>query len=143
MICDIRIFHICPESNCRRKILPHALIFPYTLFTFVYKRLQTIFFNLIFSVKSQRFLHLKLNRKSVRIPTRFSRNLISLHRTISWNHILNYTGKHMSNMRLAVCSRRTVIKSIHIIAFTVGHTLLKNMVLFPELFRRFFSVNKI
>ena len=143
MVCYIRIIHICPETNGRRKIFPHTFIFPDTFLTFVNKWNQTIFFNLFFSIQSQQFLYFQLYRKSMCIPSCFSRNHIAFHGTITGNHVFDYTSQYMTNVWFTICCRRTIIKCICLSLFTLFHTFFKNMVFFPELFCVFFSLHEI
>ncbi len=56
------MIHISPETNCIGKIFPHAFIFPYGFFTFLNKRLDTVFFDLLFSVQSKHLFNFQLNR---------------------------------------------------------------------------------
>ena len=53
MVSYIRIIHICPETNGTGEIFPHTFVFPYGFFTFADERIQTIFFNLFFSVQTK------------------------------------------------------------------------------------------
>ena len=77
------------------------------------------------------------------IPSCLTRNHITLHCTVSRNHILDNSCKHMANMRFAVCCRRSVIEGVSRAFFTVFHTFFKNMVFFPELFYFFLSFYEI
>ena len=143
MIRYIWIIHISPETNGTGEILPHTLVFPYTFLTFVNKWLQTILLDLILAVQTKRFLDLKLNRQTVRIPAGLSRNLVALHCAVSRNHILDNTGQYVTDVRLAICSRRTVVECVNVIAVTLFHALFEDVILFPELFCCLLSVNKI
>ena len=69
------MLHICPESNRAGEILPHSFVFPYALFTFVDKRLQSVSFNLIFSVQTKQLFYFQLYRQTMGIPSCFTRNL--------------------------------------------------------------------
>ena len=44
------------------------------------------------------------------IPSSLTRNHITLHCSVSWNHILNNSCKYMSNMWLTISSWRSVIE---------------------------------
>ncbi len=68
-------FHISPETNGIGEIFPHSLVFPDTLFTLLDEWLQTIFFDLLFSVQTEFLLNFQLYRQSVGIPACFSRNM--------------------------------------------------------------------
>ena len=143
VISNIRIIHISPETYSIREILPHTFVFPHTLFTLFDKWLNTIFLNLILSVKAKSLLNLQLDRQSVSIPSGLSRNFIPLHGTVTRNHILDNTCQNMADMRFTIRSRRSIIKHILWTALTVLHTLLKNMIVFPEFLRFLLPVNKI
>ena len=143
IISYIWVFHICPETYGRGKIFPHSFILPDTFLTFVDKWFQTILLNLILSIQSQKLLNFQLNRQSMGIPSCLTRYHVTLHGTVSWNHIFNNTGKNVSDMRFSVRSRRSVIESIGFSFFPVLHTLFKNVIFFPEFFGFLFPVNKL
>ena len=143
MIGYVRIFHVRPEADGGREILPHAFVFPYAFLTFVDERLQTIFFDLIFTVQPQSFFYLQLYRQAMGIPSCFSRHLITFHGAVSGDHIFDNTGQYMADMRLSVGCRRAVVKHIDIVAVPFLHTFFKNVIFFPEFFNFFFSVHKV
>ena len=140
---NIGIVHISPETNGTGEILPHSLIFPYRFLTFLDERLQTVSFDLILAVQAQQFFHFDLDRQSVGIPAGLTRYHISLHGTITRDHILDHTGQHMANVRLAVCRRRSVIEHIGRAALPLLDTLPEDIFVFPEFFDLFFTRNKI
>ena len=143
MVSYIWVIHISPETNGTGKVLPHTFVFPYTFLTFVDKWYQTIFFDLFLSVQSQHLLYFQFYRKSMGIPSGFTRYHFSFHSMITRDHIFDNTGQHVTNMWLAVCCWRSVIECVSRTFFTVFHTLFKNVVLFPELLHIFFSLNEI
>ena len=136
------MLHICPESDCSREILPHSFIFPDTFLTFVNKRLQSVFFDLILSVQSQKFLYFQLYRQTVGIPSGLSRNHLPFHGLVSRDHIFDNTGKNMTNMRLSISGRRAVVKGVCLPFLSVFHALFKNLVLFPEFLYFLFPVTE-
>ena len=143
VIGDIRMFHIRPETDGIRELLPHTLVFPYGFLTLADKRIDTIILNLILSVDAECLLHFQFHGKSVGIPAGLSRNLISLHGTVTRNHILDDTGQDMADMRLAVCCRRSVIKSVGRSLFPAVDGFLKNIFFFPEINYLFLTIHKI
>ena len=98
------------------------------------KRLQTVFLNLFFPVQSKKLLNFQLNRESMSIPSCLTRYLVSLHRAVSWNHILDNSCQHMTDVRFSICCRRTIIKCIRLSFFAMFHTLFENIIFFPKLF---------
>ena len=143
VICYIGVLHISPEADRAGEILPHSLVFPYTFLTFVDKRLQAILLDLIFSVQSEGLLYLKLDRQAVGIPSCLSRNHVSLHRAVTRDHVLDDTCEHVSDVRFAICSRRTVVEDVVRASLTLFDTLLKDVVLIPELLDFLFPADKI
>ena len=107
------------------------------------KWLKSVLFNLLLAVKTEHLLYFKLNRQSVCIPSCLSWNHISLHCSVSWNHILDNTCKYVSDMRLTVSCRRSVIECICLSFFAVINTLLENVIVSPELLCLLFSLDKI
>ena len=107
------------------------------------KRLQTVLLDLFLSVKAEHLFNLKLYRKSVCIPSCLSRYHISLHGTVTRDHILDYAGKHMADMGLSVCCRRAVIEYIGLSFSSALNTLFKDLLILPEFLYFFFSADKI
>ena len=143
MIGNIRIFHVCPETDGAGEILPHSFVFPDTFLTLLDKRLKTVCFNLVLAVQSQFLFHFNFYRQSMGIPACFSRYHVALHGAVSRNHILNNTGQHMTDMGLAVCGGRAVIKGVGRAFLAAVHALFKNVVFIPEIFDLFFSVHEV
>ena len=143
MVGNIRVIHISPETNGAGEILPHSFVFPDTLFTFLDERLNTVLLDLLFSVESKKLLNLKLYRKSVGIPTGLTRNHIPLHGAVSRDHILDNTGKYVSDMRFSVCGRRSVIEYVRGSFSAAVDTLFKDLFIFPEFLNLFFPVHKV
>ncbi len=77
------------------------------------------------------------------IPACLTRYHIPLHSTVSRDHIFNDTGQDMSDMRLAVCGWRAIIKCISRTAFSCFHALLENVIFTPEFFCFFFTFYEI
>ena len=139
----IWVIHISPETNGAGEILPHSFVFPYTFFTLIDKWLQPIFLNLVFAIQSEKLLHFQLNRKSMCIPARFTRHFVAFHCAVSRDHIFDHTCQYMSDMRLSIGCRRSVIKSIFRTSLAVFHTFFEDIMFFPELFYLLFSFHKI
>ena len=77
------------------------------------------------------------------IPTGLTGYIIALHGAVTGNHVLDNTGFQMSDMRLAVCSRRSVIECIGRTLLALFHTLFKNIIVTPELFNVLFAFHEI
>ena len=137
------MIHVGPEAYGAGEILPHSLVLPDTFLTLLDKRLQTVLLDLILSVQAQLLFHFQLDRKSVGIPAGLSWNHISLHGSVSGDHILKYTGLNMADMRFSVGSWRSVIKHIRLASFTHLDALFKNVFICPELFYFFFPFYKL
>ena len=139
----IRVLHVSPKADRTGEILPHPLIFPHTLFTFIDERLQTILFNLVLSVQPQRFFNFQFHRKSVGIPSGFPRDHIPLHRAVTRDHVLDDTGQYMPDMRFPICCRRSVVENVVRTSFSFFDAFLKDMIFIPEFFNFFFSGDEI
>ena len=143
MISYIWVIHICPETNSRGKIFPHSFVFPYAFFTLLDKWLHTVFFDLFFAVQTKFLFYFQFYRKSVSIPSCFTRYHITFHCTVSRDHIFDNTSQYVSDMWFAVGCRRSIIKHIGRIIFAVFHAFFKDFVFFPEFFYLFFTIYKI
>ena len=133
MIRNVRIIHVRPESDGRRKILPHSLVFPDALLAVLDKRLHAVLLDLLFTVKSKHLLYFQLYRQTMCIPSCLSRNHFPLHRLVTRDHILDDTRQHMADVRLSICSRRAVIEGIGFSFLAVLHTFFEDIIVFPEL----------
>ena len=77
------------------------------------------------------------------VPAGLTRYLIAFHSTVSWYHILDSTSENVTDMRLAVSRWRSVIENIGLALFTAVNTFFKDIVIVPELFHFFFSLNEV
>ena len=143
MIGNIRIVHVSPEANGAGEFLPHAFVFPDTLFTVLDERLQTILLDLLLAIQAKHLLYFQLNRKSVGIPACLTRNHAAFHGAVTRDHIFDNTGQYVADMRLAVCGRRAIVEGVGRTLFAGIHTLLENVLIIPELFNFFLSLYKI
>ena len=143
VIGDIRVFHIGPETDLGGEILPHALVLPDTLLAVINKGSQSVLLDLLFSVEAEFLLDFYLHRQTVCVPSRLTGDHLPFHGMIAWNHILDDTRQHMSDMRLAVGCRRAVIKDIALVSFSLFDTLLKDLILIPEFFDVVFTSHEI
>ena len=143
MVGYIGIIHIGPESHSGGKVLPHAFVFPHTLFTVLDKWLQAILLDLLLSIQPQKLFHLQLHGKTVGIPACFPWNHTSLHGPVSGDHILDNPCEHMADMGLAVGCGRAIIEHICGMAFSAFDALLKDVLVLPKLLHFFFSLHEI
>ena len=143
IIGNIRVIHVGPESDLAGELFPHPLIFPDRFLAFFDERLNPVFLDLILALDADFFFHFQLYRKSVRVPSGLSGHLVSLHGAVARNHILDNTGEHMTDVRLAVCRRRSVIEHIGRTPFPLLYAFFKDMVFFPEFLGFCFPIHKI
>ena len=137
------MLHVGPEAYSVGEILPHALVFPDAFLTLLDERLHAVFFDLVFAVQAQLFLHFQLNGQAVGIPAGFPGHVEALHAAVPGDHVLDDPGQHMTDVGLAVGCGRSVIEGINRRAFPVFYAFFENPVVFPELSDFFFSFNEI
>ena len=140
---DVRVIHIRPESDGAGEIFPHPLIFPDAFSALFDKGFDPVSLNLVFSIDPDRLLHFQLHRKPVGVPPRLPGHLVSLHGAVTGNHIFDGTGQNMSDMRLPVCGRRTVVEHVDLVPVPFFHTLVKNVLVLPELFNLLLAACKV
>ena len=139
----VRVLHIRPKADGAGEILPHALVFPHAFLAFCDERGDSVFLNLLLAVEPELFFHFQLDRQSVGIPAGLAVDLIAFHRAVARNHVLDDAGEDMSDMRLAVGGRRTVIERIILAVTPVLYAFFKDFVFFPKGFGFLFSFDKI
>ena len=71
------------------------------------------------------------HRETVGIPAGLSFHLVSLHRLVAADRILQRSGDHMMNSRLSVGRRRSFIEDERRPAFSFTHTSAQKIFLFP------------
>ena len=140
---DVGVVHVSPEAHGVGEILPHALVLPDALFTFVDEGLQAVLLDLLLAVQTQQFLHLQLHGQAVGIPAGLAGHLIALHGPVTGDHILDNAGLHMADMGLAVGSGRAVVEHISRAILAVFDTFFKDVAFFPELFHVLFALHKV
>ena len=77
------------------------------------------------------------------IPACLTGNHSPLHGIVSGDHILYNTGKHMSDVGLTVCCRRSVIECVGRTAFSKLQTLFEDVFILPELLDFFFTLDEV
>ena len=129
---DIGVLHVRPEADGLREVLPHALVFPHALLAVLDEGFETVRLNLILAVDAEHLLDLQLDRQTVRVPARFTGDVAALHGLIARDHVLDHAGEHVTDMRLAVCRRRTVVEGEGLAAGAVFAAFFKNVIFLPE-----------
>ena len=142
-VSNVGVFHISPETNCAGEVLPHSLVCPYRLLAMSDEGLKSVCLDLILAVDAKLLFNLKLNGETVSIPACLTKNASTLHGVVSGNHILDYSGKNVADMRLTVCGRGSIKEGVVFSTLTKLDRLLENALILPELSCLFFSFNEI
>ena len=104
------------------------------------------FLDLIDRIDAQFLLGFKLGRKTVRVPTEHTVDLVALHGLVARNHILGVAGQQVAVMRQTVGERRSVEEDEFVLAVIAGRTafngLLESIVLLPIIKDGFFQLRK-
>ena len=90
VIRNVRIIHIAPVPHAIGHLFPFRGILPYGFFTFADERLDPVRLDLRFMIEAQFLFHFQFHGKPVRIPARFTKNVIALHRAVSRNDVFHY-----------------------------------------------------
>ena len=77
------------------------------------------------------------------IPAGLSRHHVSFHGAVPRDHVLDDTGQHVADVRLAVGGWRSVIKCVGRTALSLFHTFLENVMVLPELRSLFFPFHEV
>ena len=97
------MIQIYPVPDFPGKVVPNILVLKYIIPTGLIVLIHPYFLSDIFFGNSQSLLHLKLYRKTVRIPSRFSFYEIALKCFVSAKHIFKGTANNVVNTRLTIC----------------------------------------
>ena len=143
MIGDVRMIHICPESDDIRELSPHTFILPDGFLALLDEGLYSVLFNCFLAFDTDDLFDLDLYRQSVCVPAGFSRNQFALHGVVSRDHVLDDSGQNVADVRLSVRCRRPVKEHIGRTVFALVDALLENVIFFPEFGGFFLPLNKI
>ena len=133
VVSNVRGVHIHPIAYAFAHLLPERLVFPHALFALFNERLDTVFFYFLFAVYAEKFFNFQLHGQTVRIPSRFAQNGISLHYFIARNNILHNARQNVSDVRLTVCRGRTVVKSKYLVGAVFRLGFFENFIFSPKL----------
>jgi len=132
LIGDVGVFHVGPETNPVRHLLPFLLVLPHALLALVDKRLDTVTLDLRLTVDPERLFDFKLDRQAMGVPASLALHLEALHGLVARDDVLDDTRQDMTDVRLAVGGRRTVVKSEFWTPLPVADRLFEDPVLLPE-----------
>ena len=143
VICHVGVVHIRPESYDVGEFSPHAFVLPHGFLALFDERLNAVFLDCLLALDPDDLLDLNLDRKAVRIPSGFTRNILTLHGMVTRDHVLDDARQNVSDVRLAVRCRRSVKEHVRGISLSLFDALLKDIVVLPEFGGLFFPLNKI
>ena len=144
VVCDVRVLHVSPETDAVTHVLPLVLVGPDGFLTLLDERLNAVALDLRLAVDAQSLLDFELDRKSVCIPACLEDDVLALHCVISRDNVLNDSRLDMSDMRLAVSRRRTVVeRKRRRSVLELLNALLIDVVLFPEIKDLLLAVDEI
>ena len=130
---DVRVIHVRQIAGTFTHISPHIREGEYRFPALLIEFLDSVFLNVLLSAHAQVLLHLDLHRKSVGIPAGPGCDLEALHPLIAVDGILQCTGHHMVNARLAVRCRRSLEENELRSAFPCFRTFRQQIIVFPFL----------
>src|ERR1043166_1159751 len=97
-----------PVRDARAQLLPITAILEDTLATEPVELGDAERFDLLLAADAELLLELDLDRKPMGVPSRFARHAESLHRPMAAKQVLDRSGEHVVDARLAVRRRRTL-----------------------------------
>ena len=103
---------------------------------------NTVFFDLFFSVQMEIFFHFVLDRQTVAVPAEGAFAIFSEHGLVTGNDIFDRACEKVPVVGQTGGERRTIVKDVFRIAFAVLKGFFKCAVLLPELERGFFDLGE-
>ena len=78
------------------------------------------------------------------IPTSLTGHILTLHGLVAWNHILDGTCLHMTDMGLTICGRRSIIEGVGLSFFLILlKRFVKNIIVAPEFLDFLLTLNEV
>ena len=129
--CDVRIIHVSHIGHSFTHFAPESGEHENRFTAFLIKFPDTVFFNVLFSVHTQVFFYLDLNRKTVRVPSRLTIDFEALHCLIAVDRVFQGSRHHVMDARFSVCSRRSFIKYKLRLSFAGFHAFGQQIFFIP------------
>ena len=143
LIGDVRMLHVRPIAYALGHALPLVLVLPDALLALADERLDAVLLDVLLAVHAEQFLDLQLDRQTVCVPPRLAQNVIALHRLVTRYDVLHNTRQYVTDVRLAVGGRRTVVEGELGLALGRLYALFEDAVALPKLEHLLLSRAKI
>ena len=143
LVGDVRMLHVSPVADALAHLFPLGLILPDRLFAFLDERFDAVFLNLRLAVQTQHLLDFQLDRQTMGIPARLAQHIVTLHRAIARDDVLDRTRFHVSDMRLAVRGGRSVKERERRRTLAELDRLFENILVAPEFDDLFLALSEV
>ena len=143
LVGDVRMLHVSPVADALAHFFPLGLILPDRLFAFLDERFDAVFLNLRLAVQTQHLLDFQLDRQTMGIPARLAQNVVTLHRAIARDDVLDCARFHVSDMRLAVRGGRSVKERERRRTLAELDRLFENILVAPEFDDLFLALSEV
>ena len=143
LIGDVRMLHVRPIAYALGHALPLVLVLPDALLALADERLDAVLLDVLLAVHAEQFLDLQLDGQSVSVPPRLAQHVIALHRLVTRYDVLHNTRQYVTDVRLAVGGRRTVVEGELGLALGRLYALFEDAVALPKLEHLLLSRAKI
>ena len=130
---DVWMIQVDEVSHPLGHVAPHAFVREYGFSALFVEFFDTVFFDVLFAGHAQLFFDFDFYRKSVSIPACFSRNFITLHGLVAAHGVLQRSGDHVMDTRLAVSRWRSFIKDEWRHTLSCADTFSQQIFFFPFL----------
>ena len=143
VVSDVRVFHIHPVAHAVGHFLPLGLVLPHAFLALTDKRLDTVLLDILFAVHAELLFDFEFDGQTMSIPAGFTRGVIAFHRLETRDNILHDARENMTDMRLAVSGRGSVVEREFFAVLGLFQRFFENAILFPELQHFFFAADEI
>ena len=143
VIGDVGVGEIDPEADTVRHPLPLGRVAEDRLHAAKNEALDAVFLNGRFAVDAKFLLDLDLDRQPVRVPARFSRDVVAAHRAVAQKDVFEDASQNMAVVRQPVGGGRALVEGKRGPSAAVLEALLEDAVLAPELLNRGLDLREV
>jgi len=121
-----------PVADALRHPLPIFHVVEDALPALAVERRDAVILDGLLAGKAHLFLDLQLHRQAVRVPPALAQDIVTAHRLVAWEDVLEDARQHMMDARPAVGRRRPLVEHIARPIGRLRHRFAEHVRLFPK-----------
>ena len=128
---DVRMIQVYQVAHAVAHLAPQALVGEDGFLALLVEFADAVFFDILLTGEAELLFHFDLYGQAVGVPSGFARYAVALHGLVAADGVLQRTGDHVVDARLAVCGRRSFVEDKVRLAFSCGDAFFQQFFLVP------------